>query len=853
MPRDWAKVQGGPGFKGLLRRRQMQLDDLAYFATLTNTDAYGGAIAKRAGSQFVNGFGTFATANVNPGATTIPVNYGLGFKTGAFGIYVGDYFLNNVQSVTFDTVVLSQPTPAGTFITKGDPVFQAYPAPGEIQTLFQGVFRNGQKVLYAAVRGSPYTVLRNATPQPVVSQYPIVTIASSPTTTGAVLSWVHGLAVGDWIKVDTMAYSVQIQSVDPVTKAVTWAPAFPGFPPVGTFVTFASLKSSDVLPPPEFVQYGNYTFMVGGFHTDGAGHGWPSTPCVIRQTNPKDPASSLIIHRVGVKPPLQTSYQPVFWNATTPAGGMVPGSKYRWRLRYFSSFTGQESEGGPEIEGTCGSAPSTSANLYLPGSPDPQVDYLRLYRTTTDGGGAWYLVQQFKIGSATGTDQQSPNIADPGAPNTITVVDYSSDAQLGKQMRNLMDWTIPDTISVLAVWGQANRLIGIDRVQNAVWFSDQPDLQTGRLKGESWPVNNQIFIAYDDGDPLTGLAAFFDSVLVFKEHSVWRITGIPPDIRIEPLHYRQDQTATGCTSQRQILVDHDEVVYRGSDAIYELNRFQGQAEGFQSKRLSLPIDEAVQRGYDEFDEEKVGHGVFFRYKRQIRFWETTARALVLQFESSAEGEPFGWMEWTHKGIDYEPFPSGPMGPRCSCVARYDAAVFRGSAAYGVPVDAAVFVAIDGGMVVQLDVGTCDYGFNSYEVAIQSLQFAPGGRGTPARARALDWQVVAVNLATAEIEWVTDWLTPNAPITAPLTVPDGDGFFGANQIDLIGVPLGPFQTLATLVIAPGHHHQFAWREESPTSYYRIQGWTYWYQTLPEQAVWRRYKQTVRGSVIVLPNP
>jgi len=871
MPTEWQKVQGGPAFRGLLRRRQMQLDDLQYFEALQNVDTYGGAIAKRAGSQLVNGYATVFTSPGNISDTVLTVRDGQGF-TASQPVYIGSGTYT-VIAKTATTISISPGLTAGQSINT--PIVQAFPwvntattppSIPNIQTLFQAVYRNGDKWQLASINSAPFVVKAGQAPYPMDRSYlptlpPVIVRATpAPTTTSARISWGEGIKAGDWICIGAAgrdgqyARGVQVQSVAVTTGLdadITWSPAMQAAPASGDYLYYYTpTVNNSAQPPPEFVQYGNYTFMVGGLMSDTLGHGWPTTPIVFRQTGTPTPApgATLYMNTAGIHPP---TTPPLIDYYVLPDGGLL-NATYKYRIRFFNSKTGQESEGGPNTTATV-TGSFNAVSLFINGSPDPQVDQIHIYRTVAGGDGQWYRVQNVHLFPPS-TSPLTNVIANPLTGSALQVWDVTPDTQLGEVMRDFQDNQMQTSISLLAIWGQANRLIGLDRVQNSVWYSDQPDLATGRLKGESWPVNNQIFISYDDGDPLTGIASFFDSVLIFKEHSVWRITGIPPDIKIEPLHFRQDQTATGCLSQRLILVDHDEVIYRGSDAIYELNRFEGQAEGFKSQRLSLPIDELVQAGFNNAIEAPVAHAVYYRYKRQARFWETTRRALVLQFESTVEGEPFGWMKWIADVPTVPGMPTSPAGPRCSCISRYDSTVVRGVTSPLMPgsmVDAVNFVAIDGGIIVQLDIGTADYGCGLYEVQIAPLRFSPATRGVPARGRAIDWQVQQVNGTTAGIEVLTDWMT--SKVSTPLILVDGLNTFAPAQIDLIGMPVPAFDTLATLIIAPGHHHEFFWRESDLASYYRIQGWTYWFQPLSKKAVWRKAKQTTPAPIITTPTP
>jgi hypothetical protein len=64
------------------------------------------------------------------------------------------------------------------------------------------------------------------------------TVASSPTTTGAVLTSVTGLTAGEWVNITIsgVIYSRHTTSVNSGTKAVSWEPALPSAPTAGDVV-----------------------------------------------------------------------------------------------------------------------------------------------------------------------------------------------------------------------------------------------------------------------------------------------------------------------------------------------------------------------------------------------------------------------------------------------------------------------------------------------------------------------------------------------------------------------------------------------------------------------------------------
>ena len=864
MPRNWQKIEGGPEFKGVLQRRQAQVEDLAYWAQLKNVDCYGGTLGKRFGTQVVNGYGTTTIA----GSTTTVVNVvdGTGFNTGLVHVDGTTVIVSAVSpsSLTLSTPLASAPGP-GISVVQVD-------GTGAIETLFQAMHRDGAKRLYASIAGSPNLVLRQQAPQSVPSILPTVKTTGGGGLSGGTsveLESGNGIVVGDWINFPSISPE-QFQVKTIYYYVIVLDRPLPFTVPPDIVVNLHPYRSTPTTYLPEFVQYGNRTHMTGGPRVIVLNpllpiRKIPLAPIVIEQTVGYHPGVPYWYRRHGVKPPYgfgagHTPAGPIPTVApgATP-GNLVPGVQYEYRFRFYNSTTGQESEGCLPGQMTTDTV-NRAGELLLGGSPDPQVDEIRVYRTSANGGGAWFRIMKFTgILPGGGFYGQITTIKNPGTGpgGVVQVWDISADDELGAQMRDLMDFCIPDTVSVLGIWGQANRLIGIDQVTNTVVYSDQPDLQSGSFKGESWPVNNQIFVSYDDGDELTGIATFMDAVLIFKQHSVWRIVGIPPDIQIQAVHFRQDATAAGALSHRSICVDHDEVIFRGTDAIYHLSRYEGQDEGFQSKRISLPIDDMMQNHLQGNEQQIVPHAIFYRLKRQYRLWLTSVRCVVFQFDATITGEGLGWTEWElSPGVEDLLGMNGAV-VQCSCIARFDPALFQGNIANNMlvsPLDAGVFLGTASGAILQMDIGQADYGGMSYPVILRTLRFAPGGRGSGARLRALDWQVSALNIATPTISFWSDMLGSRAVTTTmPIDSGDTSTVIPPDAVDIISAEEIPFKMFSSLVIVPGQYHAFTWLEQDPYSMYRILGWALWFQALPEAVVRRQVLQTLAETVITEPEP
>src|SRR6185436_8491036 len=121
-----------------------------------------------------------------------------------------------------------------------------------------------------------------------------------------------------------------------------------------------------------------------------------------------------------------------------------------------------------------------------------------VYATPPDGQGAdYYLIEM------------NPPLANTGAPLLLSIT--LNDIVLGTRVARLaLDFQAPDETEQFIPWVHANRLIAVVQRRGGtlpttsqpgyLLISDQPDLEEGWLKGESFPTANVIFVNHDDGD-----------------------------------------------------------------------------------------------------------------------------------------------------------------------------------------------------------------------------------------------------------------------------------------------------------------------------------------------------------------
>ena len=699
-------------------------------------------------------------------------------------------------------------------------------------TLFQAIFRNGDTKLLstgswpAAATGSftrgfvqsvgVLELVTNGTPR----RWPLKYVPDVPKTTVAVnwgsgttgtLTSAVGLRVGDWVAregVGTQAHSI-VTAVDETTGVVSVLPGFSVNPTAGQTIYFfpqqpiravitrdttgaitAVALSLPATNEATMAQFGNMTHI--------AFENYPPLKFYFHT-----PSNAYKLHRHGI-----VRSQLPYSNTSTGAAGL-PDGDYRYRITFRNSVTGQESEPTPLYTGPPQAAAMLQISLAaIPVSIDPQVDRKRIYRTLA--GGATY----FQVGEiANATTGFTDNMGDAEAA-TQRPLRLSSTGQA-------LDTPASNDISVFATWPHANRLMAINGKQNTVVFSDNFDLTEGALKPEAWPVDNQIFVSYDDGDPLTALGAFFDSQIAMKQRSIHRISGIPPDVSVEPVSFRGDRTGIGCVGPKAFAIDQNELVFLASDGFYQLNRYEGVQQGFENKRLSRPID-------DFFDRSGVGgyrsHLIYFRCKRQIRSWVVTPDAdslttgapvigLMYQYDGTPTGEPFGW--YMHE-MQRPGDPANLLSQRAQVTAS------AAASALTTLVPDVAYLMVDDPSIGQRLKGLCcamDSGFNDFNVApvdwqYQTVRFCPGGYGVPSRIRAFDLVVRPTSSVTLGLQLESDFVTQGSVSVSVNSSADD-------------------RVVPVLMLARGTWHAFKLTYTAPATF-RIQNIALWYQALPKKA-------------------
>ena len=747
MSQPWQQITWGgkEPWRGLLRRRLRYEENPRYATEAQNVDLFGGALSKRIGTSLLTGLTGFCLTTTSSSVLQVASGSTTGINDGVDTIRVWEFADRNNPGISETRTVSSH---TGTSITLSSalgftPAIGAawlitHPLNGgaRVNGLFQATFRDGTQVLLGQAALALFDVAVNATA--LTEHYPTTTVDVTWTlTTTGTLTSVQGLEIGDWIRLSDAGVGgtllmTRITNLNPGPRIITISPPADSShkPNSGTTaVTFLPLRQAT---DTHFAQYANITHVAQVQPNSAI----PLTAAPVVPTKYiRSLPAGVGIYRHGIKPPVTS----VGVGAASPVGPSITGT-YTYRLKFRCSQTGQESEPSPVSSSVSPSAQQVNVTSIAI-SVDPQVDKKRLYRTTDGGAGVWFFLTEL-------------------ANATTTYTDTTADVALSStQMREFLDNPISDTVSVIAPWTQANRLLGIDgttrrtdpatglelSVGGFLRFSDQPDSATGFLKGESWPVDNTIFVGYDDGDALVGFMSFYDQVLVFKERSIWRVTGIPPNLTIEPVVFRNDRTGIGALNQKSVVMGENEVYLSAQDGVYMIDRYMGVASGLQGHLVSREIEDV----YANLDRTRKAssHGVYLRQRRRLMVWipqvtstasEELDTALAYQVDGTVPGDPLGWVpqQYVKQSAGLEI----PLQASASAVATTT----------GPDV---VYIGDVDGNVTQLDANESsqagDWGIFEVEAFWRSIPTGFAGAGVPVRVRGVSVMSVGIRNTTGE--------------------------------------------------------------------------------------------------------
>lgn len=118
-----------------------------------------------------------------------------------------------------------------------------------------------------------------------------------------------------------------------------------------------------------------------------------------------------------------------------------------------------------------------------------------------------------------------------------------------------------------------NRVYAANKNSSTLYFSD------AGVPG-SFPVNNFIQINTNDGQNITGISEVLDNLIIFKDESVWILTGEPlgagNTTTIGNLQLRQANSPVGCSAFRTIAKVEQTLFFMHHSGIYALQNYSVQ-------------------------------------------------------------------------------------------------------------------------------------------------------------------------------------------------------------------------------------------------------------------------------------
>ena len=286
-----------------------------------------------------------------------------------------------------------------------------------------------------------------------------------------------------------------------------------------TAISFTSVSST-------FTSLGSVTRASAAMIYDNMYIGTLDGPIrVVSGTSPQYP----IVYRMGMGIPVSGT----FAATTTTSAGVLSIGTYTYYCTFVNDL-GQESN---PIATSATYTTTTGNQIVISGIPtqmagsftDPQVKKRNLYRTAVNSTIPLYLNS---IGNNTAT----------------TYTDNMADTSLGIAM-DYFDNGLPPNFSIITIDQGYAYMTGI--------ASTAPPLQGSRVyvSSPSKPacVNANYWFDLDpnDGDIITGLQRFLGTIIAFKQHSIWVLTGASGGV--STMQWNRAVNATGLINSNCVL------------------------------------------------------------------------------------------------------------------------------------------------------------------------------------------------------------------------------------------------------------------------------------------------------------
>jgi hypothetical protein len=313
------------------------------------------------------------------------------------------------------------------------------------------------------------------------------------------------------------------------------------------------------------------------------------------------------------------AYYPGDLTATPVAGGnLTQPATYGYRYCYaYVDHSGRKWRSAPSVVyplTTDVTNQSFDLNLetlriYDRGNSTVSGFQIELYRTDANAPGAHFLVA---------------SVPNNPAVHTVTVTDNVADDNLGEELYTDGDGLenqLPPSASHVVVF--QNRLFMAEAGTGTLWYSLDLDLTHGLLFNEA--------LTKDVGNPdeaITGLAVDGQTLIVFKEKSVWALFGDGANSRGQGQTYVDHlvDPGIGCVNAASILATESGIWFKSTS----------KRAGFHRVTNGLSVD-YVGQGVKEHDGKTVTAAVHVRHLSQYRFYTFEGTTLVWNLATETWG------------------------------------------------------------------------------------------------------------------------------------------------------------------------------------------------------------------------
>jgi len=212
----------------------------------------------------------------------------------------------------------------------------------------------------------------------------------------------------------------------------------------------------------------------------------------------------------------------------------------------------------------------TMVRIGLPAPGTPDILWKNVYKRAADGGYYYFRTVPAHVGTIWDTD-----------------IPLAS-ASMGELL--VEDRGQPPTCRWVKFFRGRAYYAGITGKESFIWYSSPGFV-------EEVPLFNFFDVGSSDGEPVTGVVSFSDSLIIFKETSMWQITSLASG---EPVLTKIDN-GVGSIAPRASIIAYDALVFVSRRGVY----------GFDGSRAA-PVTNKLGRAWENIAQERLKDAVAWK-------------------------------------------------------------------------------------------------------------------------------------------------------------------------------------------------------------------------------------------------